>query len=210
MESTHLKQNLFFCLEPKKDDSEIYFASDLILENYPSDLIGDYQVHNKKTVLQTIQVLNKQTEFEISSQNIQDGLLHVVKNTGLQGRWQQIHTAPKVICDTAHNKNGLEIVLKQIQKEKFDTLHFVLGVVNDKDLEEILPLFPKNAKYYFCKPNIPRGLDAQVLQQKAALFALHGEVYNSVSEAYQKALQNAVATDFVYVGGSTFVVAEIL
>ncbi|MBQ0909446.1 bifunctional folylpolyglutamate synthase/dihydrofolate synthase [Flavobacterium sp. F-328] len=199
-----------FLSRAKEGSSEIYFAADLVFENYPSDLIGDYQVHNKKTVLQTIQVLNKQTEFEISPQNIQDGLLHVVKNTGLQGRWQQIHTAPKVICDTAHNKNGLEIVLKQIQKEKFDALHFVLGVVNDKDLEEILPLFPKNTKYYFCKPNIPRGLDAQVLQQKAALFELHGEVYNSVSEAYQKALQNAVATDFVYVGGSTFVVAEIL
>lgn len=199
-----------FLSRAKEGSSEIYFAADLVFENYPSDLIGDYQVHNKKTVLQTIQVLNKQTEFEISPQNIQNGLLHVVKNTGLQGRWQQIHAAPKVICDTAHNRNGLEIVLKQIQKEKFDTLHFVLGVVNDKDLEEILPLFPKNAKYYFCKPNIPRGLDAQVLQQKATLFALHGEVYNSVSEAYQKALQNAVATDFVYVGGSTFVVAEIL
>lgn len=199
-----------FLSRANEDNSEIYFASDLISESYPSDLIGDYQVHNKKTVLQTIQVLNKQTEFEISPQNIQDGLLHVVKNTGLQGRWQQLHKAPKVICDTAHNKNGLEIVLKQIQKEKFDALHFVLGVVNDKDLEEILPLFPKNAKYYFCKPNIPRGLDAQVLQQKAALFELHGEVYNSVSEAYQKALQNAAATDFVYVGGSTFVVAEIL
>lgn len=199
-----------FLSRANEGNSEIYFAADLISENYPSDLIGDYQIHNKKTLLQTIEVLNKQSEFEISSQNIQDGLLHVVKNTGLQGRWQQIHTAPKVICDTAHNKNGLEIVLKQIQKEKFDALHFVLGVVNDKDLEEILPLFPKTAKYYFCRPNIPRGLDAQVLQQKAALFELYGEVYNYVSEAYQKALQNAVATDFVYVGGSTFVVAEIL
>ncbi|MBB1192290.1 bifunctional folylpolyglutamate synthase/dihydrofolate synthase [Flavobacterium sp. SOK18b] len=199
-----------FLTKAKEGNSEIYFASDLITESYPSDLIGDYQMHNKKTVIQTIQVLNKQTEFEITPQNMQDGLLHVVKNTGLQGRWQQIHTAPKVICDTAHNKNGLEIVLKQIQKEKFDTLHVVLGVVNDKDLEEILPLFPKNAKYYFCKPNIPRGLDASNLQQKAALFALQGEVYNSVSEAYQIALQNAIETDFIYLGGSTFVVAEIL
>ncbi|WP_144894008.1 bifunctional folylpolyglutamate synthase/dihydrofolate synthase [Flavobacterium tiangeerense] len=199
-----------FITKAKEGNSEIYFASDLISESYASDLIGDYQMHNKKTVLQTIQVLNKQTEFEITTQNTQAGLLHVVKNTGLQGRWQQIHTAPKVICDTAHNKNGLEIVLKQIQNEKFDTLHFVLGVVNDKDLEEILPLFPKIAKYYFCKPNIPRGLDASNLQQKAELFALQGEVYNSVSEAYQKALQNAVETDFIYLGGSTFVVAEIL
>ena len=134
----------------------------------------------------------------------------MVKNTGLQGRWQQLNQFPKVICDTAHNKNGLEIVLKQIQKEDFDTLHIVLGVVNDKDLDEILPLFPKKAIYYFCKPNIPRGLDVVILKQKAATFELKGEVYNSVSEAYQKALKNAEITDFIYIGGSTFVVAEIL
>ena len=105
-----------------------------------------------------------QKEFKITPENIKSGLLQVVKNTGLQGRWQQLGQFPKVICDTAHNKNGLEIVLKQIQKEKFDALHIVLGVVNDKDLDEILPLFPKNAFYYFCKPNIPRGLDASILQ----------------------------------------------
>jgi dihydrofolate synthase/folylpolyglutamate synthase len=137
-------------------------------------------------------------------------LLQVVKNTGLQGRWQQLGDSPKVICDTAHNKNGLEIVMYQIQKEKFDTLHIVLGVVNDKDLDEVLPLFPKNAIYYFCKPNIPRGLDASFLHQKATTFGLHGEVFNSVSEAYKKALQVATKSDFIYIGGSTFVVAEIL
>ena len=100
--------------------------------------------------------------------------------------------------------------MKQIQKEKYDTLHIVLGVVNDKNLDEILPLFPKEAIYYFCKPNIPRGLDARILKEKAATFGLRGEVYNSVSESYKKALQNANKSDFIYVGGSTFVVAEIL
>ena len=89
-------------------------------------------------------------------------------------------------------------------------MHFVFGVVNDKDLDEILPLFPKNANYYFCKPNIPRGLDASILAQKALEFGLHGKVYNSVSEAYQNARQNATSTDFIYIGGSTFVVGEIL
>lgn len=190
--------------------SEIYFAADLISENYPSDLIGAYQFHNKKTVLQTISVLNNQKEFEITLENIKSGLLQVVKNTGLQGRWQQLKAFPKVICDTAHNKNGLEIVMNQIQKEEFEVLHIVLGVVNDKDLNEILPLFPKKAKYYFCKPNIPRGLDVLLLRQKAASFDLKGEVYNSVSEAYQKAIKNAGESDFIYLGGSTFVVAEIL
>jgi dihydrofolate synthase/folylpolyglutamate synthase len=199
-----------FLAKAKECNSEIYFASDLITENYPSDLIGDYQMHNKKTVLQTIAILNNQKEFKITPENIKSGLLQVVKNTGLQGRWQQLGEFPKVICDTAHNKNGLEIVLKQIQKEEFDDLHIVLGVVNDKDLDEILPLFPKNAFYYFCKPNIPRGLEASILEKKATTFGLKGEVYNSVTDAYQKAKQNAAKSDLIYIGGSTFVVAEIL
>ena len=199
-----------FLAKAKECNSEIYFASDLVSETYPSDLIGDYQIHNKKTVLQTIKILNSQNKFKITPENTKSGFLNVVKNTGLQGRWQQLNAFPKVICDTAHNKNGLEIVLNQIQKEDFDTLHIVLGVVNDKDLGEILPLFPKKAIYYFCKPNISRGLDVVILKQKAASFELKGEVYNSVSEAYQKALKNAGATDFIYIGGSTFVVAEIL
>ncbi|TDE29266.1 bifunctional folylpolyglutamate synthase/dihydrofolate synthase [Flavobacterium ranwuense] len=199
-----------FLAKAKECNSEIYFAPDLISETYPSDLIGDYQMHNKKTVLQTVSVLNSQNEFKITPENTKSGLLNVAKNTGLQGRWQQLGEFPKVICDTAHNKNGLEIVLNQIQKEYFDTLHIVLGVVNDKDLDEILPLFPKKANYYFCKPNIPRGLDVLILKQKAATFELKGEVYNSVSEAYRKAIENAAKSDFIYIGGSTFVVAEIL
>lgn len=199
-----------FLAKAKANQAEIYFASDLISEEFPSDLMGDYQMHNKKTVLQTIAVLNSQKEFKIFQKDIKSGLLQVVKNTGLQGRWQQLGDSPKVICDTAHNKNGLEIVIHQIQKEKFDTLHIILGVVNDKDLDEVLPLFPKNAIYYFCKPNIPRGLDASILYQKAITFGLHGEVFNSVSEAYKKALQVATKSDFIYIGGSTFVVAEIL
>jgi dihydrofolate synthase/folylpolyglutamate synthase len=199
-----------FETKAKENHSEIYFASDLISRTYPSDLIGDYQEHNKKTVIQTVAIINEQNEFKISETNIKSGLLNVIKNTGLEGRWQQLGEFPKIICDTAHNKNGLEIVMKQIQKEKFDTLHIVLGVVNDKDLNEVLPLFPTNAIYYFCKPNIPRGLDALVLKQKAVEFKLKGEVHDSVSEAYTKALQNAAKSDFIYLGGSTFVVAEIL
>ena len=199
-----------FLAKAKEGNSQIYFASELISENYPSDLIGDYQIQNKKTVVQTIAVLNQQNKFKISLENIKSGLLNVSKNTGFKGRWQQIGKSPKVICDTAHNKHGLEVVLHQIEKEVFETLHIVLGVVNDKDLDEILPLFPKKAIYYFCKPNIPRGLDATILQQKAADYQLNGAVYISVSDAYNAALNKALQTDFIYVGGSTFVVAEIL
>lgn len=199
-----------FLAKAKENKAEIYFASELISENYPSDLAGNYQIQNKKTVVQTISILNSHGTFKTSETNIKSGLLNVVKNTGLEGRWQQLSEFPKIICDTAHNKNGLEIVMKQIQKEKYDTLHIVLGVVNDKDLSEILPLFPKKAIYYFCKPNIPRGLDAPILKQKAAKFNLIGDVYSSVLESYEKAVQNATKSDFIYIGGSTFVVSEIL
>jgi dihydrofolate synthase/folylpolyglutamate synthase len=198
-----------FLAKAEENKSKIYFASELISETYPSDLIGDYQEHNKKTVVQAFKILNEQTNFEVSLEIIKSGLLKVVKNTGLLGRWQQLGVSPKIICDTAHNKNGLEIVLNQIKKESFNHLHIVLGVVNDKELNEVLPLFPKNATYYFCKPNIPRGLDAKVLQEKALPFSLKGNVYNSVSEAYNESKSNSTKEDFIYIGGSTFVVAEL-
>ncbi|WP_298307510.1 folylpolyglutamate synthase/dihydrofolate synthase family protein [Flavobacterium sp.] len=199
-----------FLNKAKETNSEIFFASELIEKTYPSALLGDYQIHNKKTVLQTIKVLQSQNKFKISEENIKNGFQKVIKNTGLQGRWQKLKENPKVICDTAHNLHGLKIVLNQIQNEKFEQLHIVLGVVNDKDLNEILPLFPKNAKYYFCKPNIPRGLDAELLQKTASKFELYGKVYNSVSNAYQEALGISSKKDFIYIGGSTFVVAEVL
>jgi dihydrofolate synthase/folylpolyglutamate synthase len=191
-------------------NSEIYFASDLVHEDYPSALLGDYQFHNKKTVLQALKVLQEKQLLSVSEEAIKKGFLNVVENTHLQGRWQQLGENPKIICDTAHNAHGLSIVLNQLKKEKFDTLHIVLGVVNDKNLEGILPLFPKKAKYYFCKPNIPRGLDAEILKERAKDFGLSGEIYNSVSNAYADATKNATPKDFIYVGGSTFVVAEIL
>jgi dihydrofolate synthase/folylpolyglutamate synthase len=198
-----------FLKKAKECNSDIYFAQDLISKTYPSDLIGDYQILNKKTALLTVNILNAQTAFNVSPINIEKGLLHVTKNTGLQGRWQQLGNAPKVICDTAHNREGLHIVLRQIQKETFEKLHIVLGVVNDKDLNQILPLFPKDAIYYFCKPNIPRGLDSSVLQKNALNFDLHGKTYASVPEAYSFARKNSTKDDFIFIGGSTFVVAEL-
>ncbi len=187
----------------------LYFASDLVDEDYPSALTGNYQFHNKKTVVQTVRLL-QQMGLEISEQHLTDGLLNVVQNTGLQGRWQILQTQPMVVADTAHNKDGLEITLAQVAASSYERLHIVLGMVNDKNLDEILPLFPKDAKYYFCKPDLPRGLDAAVLQQHAQGFGLTGSVFNSVTEAYQNAARAAQPEDFIYVGGSTFVVAEIL
>lgn len=156
-----------------------------------------------------MRVIQKQNKYSVSEENIKTGFLNVIKNTGLQGRWQQIHANPKVICDTAHNAHGLTIVLNQIQKEEFENLHIVLGVVNDKDLNEILPLFPKKATYYFCEPNNSRKLNASILQEKALEYNLKGKVFNSVSNAYHDALKQASKNDFIYIGGSTFVVAEV-
>lgn len=193
-----------------KQQAEIYYASDLIAETPPSDLIGKYQEKNKKTVLQTLQVLREKKYFKITDEQIHKGLLNVVQNTGLLGRWQILSEQPKIICDTAHNQHGLEIVLDELQKEKYDNLHVVLGAVNDKDLDGVLPLFPKEAQYYFSKPNVPRGLDSKILQEKALLQGLKGKTYTSVKNALKSAKRNASPNDLIYVGGSTFVVAEVI
>ena len=187
----------------------IYFAEILDYPDYPSDLKGWYQEANKKTALVVLDLL-KGKGFVISKQAIEKGLLRVTKNTGLQGRWQQLKERPKVICDTAHNREGLEMVFKQLQSEKFTQLHIVLGTVDDKNLKTILSLFPIDARYYFCKPNVPRGLDVATLQLIAKDYLLMGSGYSSVKKAYKNALKNASDNDLIYVGGSTFVVAEIL
>lgn len=198
-----------FLAKAEENNAPIYFASDLIDQIYLSDLIGDYQFHNKKTVQQTISILNNETDFKISNEQLKEGLLHVVKNTGLQGRWQQLGENPKIICDTAHNKHGLSVVMNQLKNEKYEKLHIVLGVVNDKDLDSILPLFPKEATYYFCHPNSSRALPAEILQSEAKKHDLIGEKYDSVAIAFAEAKKNASENDFIYVGGSTFVVAEL-
>jgi dihydrofolate synthase/folylpolyglutamate synthase len=197
-----------FVAKSKTENASIYFAQDNPEVFYECALLGDYQIHNKKTVLQTIELL--QSQFKIEENHIMLGLKNVIVNTGLLGRWQILKQKPFVVCDTAHNSHGLKVVVNQIIKHQFETLHVVLGVVNDKDLDTILPLFPKNAKYYFCKPNLPRGLNAELLQVKAANFGLQGEVFDSVSSAYIAALDVAQDADFIYIGGSTFVVAEIV
>ena len=187
-------------------NSVISFASDSFM-NYQSDLYGNYQKNNANTAVVAIRNLK---EFKISDDNISKGLLKIIGNTNLKGRWQILQENPKVICDTAHNKEGLSLVLNQLKKESYDNLHIVLGFVSDKKIEDVLSLFPKDATYYFCKPNIPRGLSEVGLQKKALQFMLKGENYKSVKKALKKALSNANQEDIIYVGGSTFVVAEII
>lgn len=194
-----------------KNNAPIYFASDVQFEvDYSCPLLGDYQIKNKKTVRKALQIIQHKNRFNISEKHIEQGFLNVIKNTGLQGRWQQLGNQPSIVCDTAHNAHGLEIVMNQVKKQKYNHLHLVLGFVNDKNLEDIITFFPENAHYYFCKPNIPRGLDEKILAQKFAQHNRFGNVYNSVSDAYIASKKNANPDDFIYIGGSTFVVAEIL
>lgn len=189
-----------------KKKASIYYAEDVDY-TFKTDLLGSYQAKNVKTAVSAINQLN---EFKVSEQHIKKGLQNVVKNTGLLGRWQVLQEKPKVICDTAHNKEGLTYVLDQLLKEDYKDLHIVLGVVNDKNLETILPMFPKDANYYFCRPNIPRGLDADALQEIANKYKLNGAVYTSVNQAYKTAIKNATKSDLIFIGGSTFVVAEVV
>ncbi|HEY9185522.1 MAG TPA: folylpolyglutamate synthase/dihydrofolate synthase family protein [Salegentibacter sp.] len=193
----------------KNLNAKLIFAQDLNFSEYSTDLKGDYQNKNMKSVLGAVKLL-REKGWNIPEDCLKNGLNSVKLHTSLQGRWDIIQEKPKVICDTAHNKKGLKLVFKQIKGEEFQHLHIVLGVVNDKDLESILPLFPKDAQYYFCKPEIPRGLEAEVLAEKSAQFGLEGRVFDSVSKAYEAAIDSALDEDLVFVGGSTFTVAEII
>lgn len=174
-----------------------------------TDLKGFYQKNNINTTLTAINELIKQG-LEIKPSHIVNGFKKVAKNTKLQGRWQILKQSPKIICDTGHNKEGLKYVIEQLKQEKYQQLHIVIGVVNDKDLNSILPLFPSSANYYFCRPNINRGLDAKKLQNKAAEYGLHGKTYHSVASALAAAKQTSSDDDLIFIGGSTFVIAEIL
>ncbi|MCC9041267.1 bifunctional folylpolyglutamate synthase/dihydrofolate synthase [Myroides sp. M-43] len=198
-----------FIAKAKELSADIYFAQDTYKDNtLVSDLKGDYQKSNIRTVRQAIELLRK--TFVITDTNEEQGLLHVVEHTKLLGRWQVLGENPKIITDTAHNSHGLTIVMNQLKQEKYDNLYIVFGVVNDKDLASILPLLPKEAKYFFAKPDNLRGLEPGILVEKAKEFNLIGEVCSSIPNAYEKAKEVAGSKDLIYVGGSTFVVAEVL
>lgn len=207
----HRQKEVFsvFNQKAKELNAPLYIASEAITEHYRSDLKGGYQQYNIKTAVKTIALLEKEG-FKITDSQLKKGVQNVVKNTGLLGRWQQLGEKPLIICDTAHNKEGLQLVIRQILNQDYQKLHIVLGVVNDKKLDGILPLFPREARYYFCKPDIPRGLAAGVLRAEAETYGLIGNVYNSVPLALQAAKTQASNKDFIFVGGSTFVVAEVV
>jgi dihydrofolate synthase / folylpolyglutamate synthase len=176
---------------------------------YPMDLKGAYQKANQQTVRTAIaQLIHK--NWVVHEDHIKLGLLHVVANTKLLGRWQQLAESPKIICDTAHNVHGLTQTMRQIKAQHYKSLHMVIGFVNDKDIKQALALMPFDATYYFCAPNLPRGLAAAELANIAGQMGLVGKVYPSVANALNSAKALASQQDFIYVGGSTFVVAEVL
>ena len=193
----------------KDRQAPIYFGFDYQGEIYETVLKGDYQTHNVKTVLKSIEVLNDQG-WKITDENIKAGLSHVINNTGLMGRWQILSEEPLIIADIAHNKDGLSYTMKQLQSMTKDHLHMVLGVVNDKDIKAMLALLPKDATYYFCKPDVPRGLEEKILLQEAEKQGLKGQSYKSVKMALKAAKKQAKKQDIIYVGGSAFVVAEVV
>lgn len=171
-------------------------------------LAGAYQSQNIITAIAAADTISGY--YGLSSKHMSDGIKNVIGNTGLQGRWQVLNTRPLTIADTGHNSDGLKIITRQILSLKKDNIHFVLSTVNDKNLNDILGLLPKEAEYYFCKADIPRGLPVEELNIQAGKAGLQGKKYPSVAEAFKAAKENAGENDLVFVGGSTFTVAEVL
>ncbi len=200
-ETDHIFKNI-----ASENGSKLFFAEQ---RDADSDLKGDYQKKNFSTALKAIDVLNS-LDYNISGYQIEQGLKNVTINTHFIGRWQQLSESPLTICDAGHNEDGMRMVVAQIRKMPNKNLHFVFGTVNDKNIDSVLELLPKNATYYFCRANIPRALDAEELTHKAEKFGLYGDAYSSVKHAFDKAQRNAKSEDLVFVGGSSFVVAEVV
>jgi len=214
-----------FIQKAKESSSEIEFASDhynttsisngiLAIEHdgkvfsLQLDLMGIYQAKNIAGVLASFEVLRR-TGFEISDNAITIGLSKVISSTGLKGRWQTIGEKPLTICDTGHNEGGIKEIIQQLNATPHQKLRIVLGMVKDKDISKVLQLLPTHATYYFCAASIPRALSSDELKTKAESFGLLGSTYSNVNEAIHAAREASGVDDLIFVGGSTFVVAEI-
>lgn len=197
-----------FTVRAKEMKAPIIFANH-IETSLTTDLQGAYQEKNIKGVIAVTELLIHQG-WDITPENIAQGLLHVVHNTNLKGRWQTLDSYPTIVCDTGHNVGGLTYVMEQLKKQTYTHLHIVVGFVKEKDVNSVLELFPKEATYYFCSPAIARGLNVDTLKEIATAKGLQGERYSSVAEALNAAKTQALPTDFIFVGGSTFVVAEVV
>lgn len=216
----NLKSELYFADKWYYSDYEMTAADNkqifniknrngIVYSNLKLDLNGIYQKRNLITVLRSIDVL-KSKGYNIEESSIYLGLENVVVNTGLQGRWQILSYNPTIVCDTGHNIEGISLVLDQIRNTPYEKLHMVLGVVDDKDIDKLLSISPKVAEYYFTKADIPRALDENILRERANKAGLNGKSYAKVIDALNKAKKNAGLNDLIFIGGSTFVVAEVV
>jgi dihydrofolate synthase/folylpolyglutamate synthase len=178
------------------------------ITNYELDILGKYQQKNVKGVLLALEIL-QQYNWNISAQNIVDGLKNIKNNTGLMGRFDMLEISPMLIADVAHNADGITEVLAQIKNIPHNNLHIITGFVADKAVDKVLALFPKNANYYFTQANIPRALLKENLQETAKQYQLNGEVYNNVNTALQAAKANASKEDIILICGSFFIIAEL-
>ena len=192
----------------KSKSSEIIFADQFEYENFDCDLKGNYQKKNIKTVLKSVEIIQK-TFFKINNEHIKNGLKSIFKNTGLMGRWQIISNNPKIICDTAHNEAALREVISQLTKMEYFELHFIIGFSNDKNLEKISQLFPEDSKYYFVQSKVRRARNAEEVRDIFKLNNRNGDFFESIKTTieYVKGLSNE--NDVIFIGGSTFVVSEI-
>lgn len=173
------------------------------------ELGGDYQVKNTNTILNSvIQLIG--AGYNISEESILKGFSSVCGSTGLMGRWQTLATQPKTVCDAGHNIGGIRYIVNQLKREKYTTLRIVFGMVNDKEIDEVLAIMPKEAKYYFTQASIRRALPAEEMKNKAAAYGLKGNSYPSIKNALQVAQSEASPDDFIFIGGSCFVVADLL
>ena len=192
----------------KSKNSEIIFADHHIYDNYDSDLKGNYQKKNIKTVLKSTEIL-KQLDYKINDSHIKTGLNNVSNNTGLQGRWQVIQRKPMIICDTAHNEAALREVISQLMDMEYSDLHFIIGFSNDKNLKKISKIFPENSKYYFVQSKVGRARDAKEVRDIFKLNNRCGDYYKSIENTIKYVKGVSKENDIIFIVGSTFVVSEI-
>lgn len=190
----------------------ICFAEDHVPEEYSDmdyELKGLYQEKNRRTLLTALPLLKK-AGYHLSEQAIRNGFAHVCELTGLMGRWQKLQDAPTLICDTGHNVGGITYIAEQLKQQTYRKLHIVMGMVNDKDIRGVLALLPRDAYYYFTKASVKRALPEAELARLANAAGLQGECYPDVPTAVRAAQEKSLPEDFIFVGGSSFIVADLL
>ena len=201
-----------FLQKAAEEKAPIIFAEDTMKNDYPkmkTELQGLYQIKNTRTILAALPLL-KEAGYRIDEQSIRSGFAHVCELTGLMGRWQKLQDAPTLICDTGHNVGGITYIVEQLKQQTYRQLHIIIGMVNDKDISGVLSLLPKDATYYFTKASVKRALPAEELCKLAAQNGLQGSCYPDVPAAVTAAQEKSHPEDFIFVGGSSFIVADLL